>query len=49
MQNAINKGWNTTPVDELLIYYKARIRPDVGVPSPMELIYYYAEKIKKMI
>ena len=49
MQNAINKGWNTTPVDELLIYYKARIRPDVGVPSPMELIYYYAEKIKKLI
>ncbi len=46
MQNAINKAWRTTDIDELSKHYTARISSDKGVPTITELIYYYANKIK---
>ena len=46
MQNAINKAWRTTDIDDLANHYTARICSDKGVPTITELIYYYANKIK---
>lgn len=49
IQNAIIYGWRTSAVDDLLKYYKARINHQTGIPTTMELLYYYKDKIKKMI
>lgn len=49
MQNAILHAWRITPLDDLTTYYTARINYETGVPTPTELIYYYADKIKKEI
>lgn len=46
MQNAINRAWRTTDIDDLTNHYTARIRSDKGVPTITEFIYYYANKIK---
>lgn len=46
MQNAINKAWRTTDIDDLLKHYTARINSDKGVPTLTEFIHYYANKIK---
>jgi two-component system, response regulator, stage 0 sporulation protein A len=46
MQNAINKTWRTSNIDDLLKYYTARISSDKGVPTMTEFIYFYAKKIK---
>lgn len=47
IQNAIIHAWRVTPVDDLLEYYTARINHETGIPTPMEFIYYYVDKIKK--
>lgn len=49
IQNAIIHAWNKTAVDDLLEYYRARVNPETGIPTPMEFIYYYVEKIEKEI
>ena len=49
IQNAIYRAWNSTAVEDLLEYYTARINPETGVPTTMEFIYYYVNKIKKEI
>ena len=49
IQNAIIHAWNKTAVDDLLEYYTARVNPETGIPTPMEFIYYYVEKIRRMI
>ena len=49
IQNAIIHAWNKTAVDDLLEYYKARVNPETGMPTPMEFIYYYVEKIEREI
>lgn len=46
MQNAIEKAWRTTHIDDLEKFYTARIHSSRGVPTIMEFIYYYAEKIQ---
>lgn len=46
MQNAIAKAWRTTPIDDLLKHYTAKISSDRGVPTITEFIYYYANKLK---
>ncbi len=46
MQNAINKAWRTSCIDDLCCYYTAKISSDKGVPTLMEFLYYYANKIK---
>ena len=46
MQNAINRAWRTSDIDDLLKYYTAPVRPDKGVPTMMEFIYHFARKIK---
>ena len=49
IQNAIIHAWNKTAVDDLLEYYRARVNPETGIPTPMEFIYYYVEKIEREI
>ena len=49
IQNAIIHAWNNTPVDDLLEYYRARVSLETGIPTPMEFIYYYIEKIEREI
>ena len=49
IQNAIIHAWNITPPDDLVKYYTARVNLDTGIPTPMEFIYYYVNKIKKKI
>ena len=45
MQNAINRAWKQTDIDELSRYYTARIHSDKGVPTITDFIYYYAAKL----
>lgn len=49
MQNAIIHGWRVTAVEDLQTYYKAKVNYETGTPTPMEFVYYYVNKIKKMI
>lgn len=46
MQSAIKSTWSKSNIDDLLKHYTARIDPDRGYPTTMELVYYYADKIK---
>lgn len=46
MQNAINRAWSISSIDELLVHYTAKISSSKGVPTITELIFYYANKIK---
>lgn len=45
MQNAINRAWKQTDIDELSRYYTAHIHSDKGVPTITDFIYYYAAKL----
>lgn len=49
IQNAIIHGWRVSAIEDLEKYYTAKINYQTGIPTPMELIYYYVDKIKKMI
>ena len=44
IQNAINYAWRISATEDLEKYYYA-----TGVPTPMEFIYFYVDKIKKEI
>jgi len=46
MQNAINRAWKSTSIDDLLLHYTANINSDKGVPTVTEFIYYYANKLR---
>jgi DNA-binding NarL/FixJ family response regulator len=49
IQNAIIHAWRVSAVDDLLKHYTSTINHETGVPTPMEFIYYYRDKIKKLI
>lgn len=49
MQNAILYAWRISSIDDLEVYYTAKINYETGVPTPTEFIYYYVEKIRKEI
>ena len=46
MQNAIDKAWRTSDIEDLLEHYTAKINSEKGTPTLTEFIYYYANKIK---
>lgn len=46
IQNAINKAWRTSSIDDLLTYYTGKINSEKGVPTITEFVYYYANKLK---
>lgn len=45
MQNSIATAWKTTHIDDLSKYYTARINPTRGIPTLMEFVFYYVNKI----
>lgn len=49
MQNAINRAWRNTDIDELMTHYKAKINSEKGVPTLTEFIHYYAKKVKSYL
>lgn len=49
IQNAIIHAWRVSAVEDLENYYTAKVNYETGVPTPMEFIYYYKDKIKKLI
>ena len=49
MQNAITRAWRVTAIEDLQQYYTAHINYNTGIPTPVEFIYYYVDKIKKEI
>lgn len=49
IQNAIIHAWRVSSIEDLTTYYTARVNYETGIPTPMEFIYYYVDKIKKMI
>lgn len=49
MQNAILHAWRISSLEDLTTYYTARINYETGVPTPTELIYYYADKVKREV
>lgn len=46
MQNAINRAWSTSDIQDLYDNYTAKIKSDKGVPTLTEFVYFYAKKIK---
>lgn len=46
MQNAINRAWRHSDIEELLTHYTAKVHSEKGVPTTLEFVYYYANKIK---
>lgn len=49
MQTAINYAWRNSAPEDLEMYYLAKVNYNTGVPSPTELVYYYKDKIKKVL
>jgi DNA-binding NarL/FixJ family response regulator len=49
IQNAIIHAWRVSPIEDLTTYYTARVNYETGIPTPMEFIYYYVDKIKKLV
>lgn len=49
IKNAIIHAWRVSAVEDLLKYYTNRVNPETGIPTTMEFIYYYRDKIKQMI
>ena len=47
IENAIIHGWRVSPIEDLEKNYTAKINYHTGIPTPMELIYYYVEKTKR--
>jgi DNA-binding NarL/FixJ family response regulator len=49
IQAAINRAWRISAIEDLETYYTARVNHDTGIPTSMEFLYYYYEKIKQQI
>lgn len=49
IQNAIIHAWRVSSLEDLSMHYTAKVNYETGVPTPMEFIYYYVNKIKKII
>ena len=45
METAIDKAWKKAHIEDLLQHYTARISSARGVPTVLEFVFYYAEKV----
>ena len=45
MQNAINRAWANSDINDLLADYTARIKSSKGIPTITEFIFFYAQKL----
>ena len=48
IQNIIH-AWRVSSLEDLTTHYTAKVNYETGVPTPMQFIYYYVDKIKKVI
>ncbi|MCL2084234.1 MAG: response regulator [Oscillospiraceae bacterium] len=48
MQNAINRAWRASDIEDLQSCYTARITSEKGVPTLTEFVFYYANKFKSI-
>jgi len=48
MQHAIERTWNSVPIDDLTANYTAHINPDREMPTVMEFVTYYADKLSRI-
>lgn len=46
MQSAIKQTWQSSDIDDLLLYYTAKVRAERGCPTLMEFVSYYSMRIK---
>lgn len=49
IKNAIYHAWRASAIEDLTRYYTARVNYETGIPTTMEFLYYYRDKIKDMI
>lgn len=49
IQAAINRAWRISAIEDLEEHYTARVDHNTGIPTSMEFVYYYFEKIKQQI
>ena len=49
IQNAIIHAWRVCAIEDLEIHYTAKVNVETGLPTSMQFIYYYVDKIKKML
>lgn len=49
MQTAINYAWRTSAPEDLEAHYTAKVNYNTGVPTPTEFIYFYSQKISKVL
>jgi len=49
IQNAIIHAWRVSSLEDLSTHYTTKINYETGLPTPMEFIYYYVDKVRKMI
>ena len=49
MRTAIASAWSKSSLDDLMEHYTVLVNYQTGEPTPMELIYYYVDKVKKQI
>lgn len=47
IQTAINDAWRKTSIEDLEKYYTAKTNSNTGVPTAMELIFYFYHKVKE--
>ena len=49
IQNAIYHAWRASAIEDLTRYYTARVNYETGIPTTMEFLYYYRDKVKDMV
>lgn len=49
IQTAINDAWKKTPIEDLEHLYTAKVNPNTGVPSAMELVFFFYNKVKNQL
>jgi len=49
MQAAIHSAWMNSATETLEQHYRAPVRSSLGVPSPTEFVYYYADQIRRTL
>lgn len=49
IQNAIIHAWRVSSIEDLSTHYTAKVNYETGLPTPMEFIYYYVDKINNLL
>ena len=49
IKNAIYHAWRASPIEDLTRYYTARVNYETGIPTAMEFLYYYRDRVNDMI